>query len=51
MRIEIADLIDLDADLSSIGFSGQELDIILLDEDDEDSVEADDQIRMSTSLQ
>lgn len=43
LRIEIADLIDLDVDLSSTGFSIQELDIILLDENDEHS-EADDQL-------
>ena len=44
LRIEIADLIDLDVDLSSTGFSVQELDIILLDEDDGDSEEAGDQL-------
>jgi len=44
LRVEIADLIDLDVDLSSTGFSVQELDIILLDEDDGDSGEVDDQL-------
>jgi len=44
LRVEIADLIDLDVDLSSTGFSVQELDIILLDEDDEGSEEAGDQV-------
>ncbi|MGY6550480.1 MAG: DNA modification methylase [Erythrobacter sp.] len=42
LRVEIADLIDLDVDLSSTGFSAQDLDIILLDENDGDSKEGDD---------
>lgn len=44
LRVEIAELIDLDLDLSSIGFSGQELDIILLDENDGGRADADNQI-------
>lgn len=35
-RIEVADLNDLEVDLTSTGFSPQELDIILLDDDDGD---------------
>jgi DNA modification methylase len=44
LRVEISDLIDLDVELSSTGFSVQDLDIILLDEDDEGSEEASDQL-------
>jgi DNA modification methylase len=36
LRIEVADLNDLEVDLTSTGFSPQELDIILLDDDDGD---------------
>ena len=43
LRIEIADLVDLDMDLSSTGFSVQELDIVLLDEEDGDRADTDDQ--------
>jgi len=43
LRIEIADLVELDVDLSATGFSPQELDIILLDDCGEQDAPSDDQ--------
>jgi DNA modification methylase len=44
LRIEIAELVDLEVDLSSTGFSAQEIDIILLDDTGEEEGATDEDI-------